>query len=245
MSSKSDIVNNPREYSSEEIAKAIKEGIVTLYELSKGGNMTPLMKKRIEEKLVELDKPAPASIVDNLKTEEAIDNSGSNKDFEEIASEEIKITEEEPLMDIPEIILPKVNEELQQVETPSITDDTNSASDYLDDEIDNLGMFKRPFSFKGRIRRTEYGISFLLYFFGSYLINAIIMSPGMTYGSALFVFFIYYIPGLWFFWAQGCKRCHDRGNSGWYQIIPFYPLVLIFGDGELGSNQYGNNPKGL
>ena len=105
MSSKSDIVNNPREYSSEEIAKAIKEGIVTLYELSKGGNMTPLMKKRIEEKLVELDKPAPASIVDNLKTEEAIDNSGSNKDFEEIASEEINTTEEEPLMDIPEIIL--------------------------------------------------------------------------------------------------------------------------------------------
>lgn len=245
MSNKSDIINNPREYSSEEIAKAIKEGIVTLYELSKGGNMTPLMKKRIEEKLAELDKPTPASAVDSMKTEETFDNSGSNNDYEEIASEEINATEEEPLMDIPEIILPKVNEESQQVDAESQTDDTNNASEYLVDEIDNMGMFKRPFSFKGRIRRTEYGISFLIYLFVVYIVDAIIKSPGMTYGSALFVYLLFIIPGLWFFWAQGCKRCHDRGNSGWYQIIPFYPLVLIFGDGELGSNQYGNNPKGL
>jgi uncharacterized membrane protein YhaH (DUF805 family) len=27
-------------------------------------------------------------------------------------------------------------------------------------------MFKKPFSFKGRIRRTEYGISFIIYVVG-------------------------------------------------------------------------------
>jgi uncharacterized membrane protein YhaH (DUF805 family) len=48
---------------------------------------------------------------------------------------------------------------------------------------------------------------------------------------------------IWFLWAQNAKRCHDRGNSGWYQLIPFYFLVLLFGDGEEGENEYGDNPK--
>jgi uncharacterized membrane protein YhaH (DUF805 family) len=45
--------------------------------------------------------------------------------------------------------------------------------------------------------------------------------------------------------AQGAKRCHDRGNSGIWQIIPFYGLWMLFADGDLGRNEYGANPKGL
>lgn len=244
MGSKSDIINNPREYSSEEIAKAINEGIVTLYELSKGGKMTPLMRKRIEEKLAELNSSAPTP-VDANSVAEAKENYSAINDYEEIISDESSSIQENPEMDFSEIILPKVDKGPQQSEIRTATENKESIPDYLVDEIDNLGMFKRPFSFKGRIRRTEYGISFIVYIFGSFIVEAILKSPGMTYGSAVFIYFLYFIPGLWFFWAQGCKRCHDRGNSGWYQIIPFYPLILIFGDGELGSNQYGNNPKGL
>lgn len=51
------------------------------------------------------------------------------------------------------------------------------------------------------------------------------------------------VPYFWFIWAQGAKRCHDRGNSGWFQIIPFYGLWMLFAEGETGTNEYGNSPK--
>lgn len=100
-------------------------------------------------------------------------------------------------------------------------------------------MFKYPFSFEGRIRRLEYGISLIIY--------TAIVTPIRLYvqegGSKILL--LAYIPLLWFIWAQGAKRCHDRGNSGFYQIIPFYGLWLLFGDGDLGENEYGPNPKGI
>ena len=52
------------------------------------------------------------------------------------------------------------------------------------------------------------------------------------------------LPMLWFIWAQGAKRCHDVGKNGWYQIIPFYFLGMIFIEGDSFWNSYGENPKG-
>ena len=45
--------------------------------------------------------------------------------------------------------------------------------------------------------------------------------------------------------AQGAKRCHDRGNSGWCQLIPLYGLFMVFGGSDHGENKYGPNPKGI
>ena len=59
------------------------------------------------------------------------------------------------------------------------------------------------------------------------------------------LFFILAIPVIWFMIAQGAKRCHDRGNSGWYQLIPFYELWMLFADSDNGNNEYGPNPKGI
>jgi uncharacterized membrane protein YhaH (DUF805 family) len=98
-------------------------------------------------------------------------------------------------------------------------------------------MFSAPFSFEGRIRRTEYGLSFIIYIFIYVIIKSIINDP--SFG----LFALAYIPLVWFFWAQGAKRCHDVGMSGWYQLIPLFPLYLIFASGEEGSNIYGENPK--
>ena len=56
-------------------------------------------------------------------------------------------------------------------------------------------------------------------------------------------FFILMLPVRILFFAQGAKRCHDVGISGWFQLIPLMPLYLIFGNGVEGSNKYGENPK--
>jgi uncharacterized membrane protein YhaH (DUF805 family) len=107
-------------------------------------------------------------------------------------------------------------------------------------------MFKAPFSFEGRIRRTEYGLSLII----SAVVRVIIASivVGMTSGSSdrsgTFVMsLIFSIPILWFMFAQGAKRCHDVGMTGWLQLIPLFPLYLIFAEGEKGSNKYGEDPK--
>lgn len=102
-------------------------------------------------------------------------------------------------------------------------------------------MFKTPFSFEGRIRRTEYGLSIIFYVIIAALLNVLILSGGEdTIG-----FGVAYLPLLWFVTAQGAKRCHDVGNSGWLQLIPFYGLWMLFQDGESNPNKYGQNPKGI
>ena len=104
-------------------------------------------------------------------------------------------------------------------------------------------MFQKTFSFNGRIRRIEYGLSYLMYFVGLGCISLITSSSGPS--LLLFIAALLVIPLCWFIMAQGAKRCHDRGNSGWWQLIPFYGLWMLFADSQIGVNGYGLNPKGI
>jgi uncharacterized membrane protein YhaH (DUF805 family) len=101
-------------------------------------------------------------------------------------------------------------------------------------------MFKNPFSFEGRIRRTEFGLSFIIFI----VLRTVTAAIAIETGSRGFMY-LTLIPLLWFLWAQGAKRCHDLGNNGWWQIIPLYGFWLIFQDGKPGTNEYGDNPKGI
>ncbi|MEO7213431.1 DUF805 domain-containing protein [Mucilaginibacter sp.] len=98
-------------------------------------------------------------------------------------------------------------------------------------------MFTNPFVFYGRIRRKEYGYSLLGYFFALIFIA----SQASKHGHSIYLLALF--PLFWFRIAQGAKRCHDLGNSGWWQLIPFYVFWLLLEDGKIGPNQYGENPK--
>ena len=238
MGNKSDILNNLREYTADQIVEAIKAGTVTVYELSKSGNLTPLMRRRIEERLAA--KPTEASLSTQEVAPTVEDAPALNLD--EDSSEGIEIPEADDT-DIPsEITIP---------EAPVVTATAAPTFEQAKQEItstsnttksSNKGMFKRPFSFNGRIRRTEYCLSFLIYMIWYGVINAMMGTHDPSVGASVFVL-ISFIPMIWFLWAQNAKRCHDRGNSGWYQLIPFYFLVLLFGGSDKGPNEYGENPK--
>lgn len=93
------------------------------------------------------------------------------------------------------------------------------------------------FSFEGRIRRVEYGITILLF-------AVFRLFQDLTLREMPILHSILFIPLLWFLWAQGAKRCHDIGKSGWWQIVPFFGLWMLFKDGDVGFNEYGEDPKG-
>ena len=106
-------------------------------------------------------------------------------------------------------------------------------------------MFKKPFSFSGRIRRTEYGLSLLIYMFVGVAMQIFTVSASSDDEQGSMILLFLFIPLLWFMFAQGAKRCHDRGNTGWFQLIPFYGLWMLFAEGEIGINNHGANPKGI
>lgn len=244
MASKKELLNNLREYTSDQIADVIKAGTVTMYELSKSGNLTPMMKKRLESKLAGENstdmentsvnisaKIEAVSVPDSLPTP-LTDKKNGNDEFSELVI---------PVANIEEMYIPKP--QIQVTETPHVqTPQTNN------DVIDNKGsMFKRPFSFKGRIRRMEYFITMLIAGFANVTMQGILTSVSESsldaMAGALVIYCIFLVLYCWFVCAQNTKRCHDRGNSGWFQIIPFYGLWMLFADGEKGTNKYGNNPK--
>ncbi len=110
-------------------------------------------------------------------------------------------------------------------------------------------MFKNTFSFEGRIRRLEYGLSHIIGAFSLYALFLIFALTAVSVNADAEnltpVIYLLYIPYLLFIWAQGAKRCHDLGHSGWWQLIPFYGLWMTFQDGQHGGNEYGENPKGI
>lgn len=125
-----------------------------------------------------------------------------------------------------------------QIEEQSNQDEMSDRHPQSDKPRDKQGMFQSVFSFSGRIRRTEYCLTYLCYLL--YRFSASIMNED----GALLIWWMLFIPVTWAFVAQGVKRCHDLGHSGWWLFIPFYIFWLFFEDGEKRNNRYGVNPKG-
>lgn len=72
-------------------------------------------------------------------------------------------------------------------------------------------------------------------------------------GGSLFGILIGIVAGIasiWFSLAQGVKRLHDLNKSGWLILICCVPIIgwvfslyMLFADGTVGPNQYGEDPK--
>jgi uncharacterized membrane protein YhaH (DUF805 family) len=101
-------------------------------------------------------------------------------------------------------------------------------------------MFKSPFSFEGRISNKEYALTLLIDFGISVLLK---LCKGVVPTLLLItITIIIFIPMIFFIAAQGTKRCHDMGESGWYQLIPFYCFLMLINEGDSGRNKYGEVP---
>jgi uncharacterized membrane protein YhaH (DUF805 family) len=112
-----------------------------------------------------------------------------------------------------------------------------------EEKRDRAPVFQRPFSFTGRIGRGEFGVSFLLVTVVTLIAEMVIMGGGYPGSNYLIPSLVVIVAVAWFSLAQGIKRCHDLGNSGWYLLIPFYPLWILFAEGNRDKNRYGEDPR--
>lgn len=117
-----------------------------------------------------------------------------------------------------------------------------------------LFMLKDMFSFEGRLRRIHY---FLYLLSGGLIFTVAYLIVGLGLGALLkseVIPLVLLVPCgiayIWFTLAIAVKRLHDMNKSGWCYLILLIPLVNIFwalymllGDGTVGSNKYGPDPK--
>ena len=108
-------------------------------------------------------------------------------------------------------------------------------------------------NFRGRASRSEYWYFILFYlivFFILAFIDGIIVLYSMNGIGLLSGIFALasFIPML----ALLIRRIHDTGNTGWWWLISFVPVIGFFvilffalKDSEEGTNEYGANPKGV
>lgn len=167
----------------------------------------------------------------NAELKEQLELLKRNKELEQ----KIKEDDDEPIKSEKEIPVEIVVQEQSKPETVQVATLPPHFT-----RTETPRMFAHPFSFKGRIRRLEYGFSLIIYFIWYIVMTAWCESDETSGG---FFVLLTFIPMFWFIWAQGAKRCHDRDNSGWYQIIPFYALWMLFADSDKMINDYGFPPK--
>ena len=107
-------------------------------------------------------------------------------------------------------------------------------------------MFSSPFSFKGKISRKEFQLSIAFVVLVRILANMFFfyLSLNRTKLSEniIFLFFgLIFAILIWFILAQGAKRCHDLGKSGWNQFNPFFILLLVLEKGKKIENHQNEN----
>lgn len=101
-------------------------------------------------------------------------------------------------------------------------------------------MFNLLFSFEGRIGRQKYwlgslGISVILVMLTTLVISAVGVplptrpgQPPDVSPTLLAALTPIMVLQLWITLALSAKRGHDRGRSGWWQLLNFVPLANVW-----------------
>ncbi|MBI5624719.1 MAG: DUF805 domain-containing protein [Elusimicrobia bacterium] len=100
--------------------------------------------------------------------------------------------------------------------------------------------------FEGRARRKEYWMFVLV----NVLLSICLAVVEAVLGTGSVLAWVYSLALLVPSIAVACRRLHDTGRSGWWQLIILVPLlgavVLIYflaQDGRTGDNEFGADPK--
>ncbi|MCF0236589.1 MAG: DUF805 domain-containing protein [Bacteroidaceae bacterium] len=107
-----------------------------------------------------------------------------------------------------------------------------------------------PFSFKGRILRSQYWVTTLLVGLPYFFLELMVFGANSDTQDALLIPFLLYAVFYIVAAASLCvRRLHDLGYSGYYFFAALIPLVNIyfgikigFFKGEPFDNDYGPSP---
>ena len=94
-------------------------------------------------------------------------------------------------------------------------------------------------SFKGRATRTEYWLV-------TFICNFIAIPANKDIDMVLPLLTLYLIVllvAMWIYIATMVRRCHDRGKSWWFILIPLYFLLLYVLPAQQEGNEFGPNPR--
>jgi len=101
-----------------------------------------------------------------------------------------------------------------------------------------LKVLQNYASFNGRARRSEYWYFFLFNLIIAVVLGVIGGMMGTRLLSNVYSLAVL-LPGI----GVAIRRMHDVGKSGWYCLIPIYNIILACTEGNVGPNEYGEDPK--
>lgn len=120
-----------------------------------------------------------------------------------------------------------------------------------------MSAFASLFSFRGRLRRADFWLYSALVF-GSMVMAAGLLGLALgvdvadpTDPRAVLIQLFAIVAFAWPNLAVCAKRLHDRGQSGWWIVLSFLPVIgnawmvinLGLMRGDEGANRYGPPPE--